>query len=142
MRAHAEYRLRLTWGFLEEAEQDFAAGRWRAYMAHAQLSVEHALRGVIALFPVPPKTHNPAHPLALLLEAGQIPTAWRDVVQHLIREGERIGPQIHIQTDYGDESHGLTPWELFSKEDAHEALAIARRVVEKAAALIQKQGDR
>nr|WP_290665316.1 HEPN domain-containing protein [Ardenticatena sp.] len=140
MRAHAEYRLRLARGFLEEAEQDFAAGRWRACMAHAQLSVEHALKGVIALFTVPPKTHNPARTLALLLEAGQIPTAWRDVVPRLIREGKRIGPQIHIQTDYGDEAHGLTPWELFSEEDAREALAIARRVVEEAARLIQEQG--
>ena len=48
---------------------------------------------------------------------------------------------IHVQTDYGDEFHGLTPWELFSEEDAQQALTIARQVMEAAKALIQKYKD-
>jgi hypothetical protein len=33
------------------------------------------------------------------------------------------------QTDYGDEFQGLTPWELFDEQEAHEALAVAEEAV-------------
>lgn len=36
-----------------------------------------------------------------------------------------MGYDIHIQTDYGDETAGATPWELFGEEDAQEAIALA-----------------
>ena len=36
---------------------------------------------------------------------------------------------IHVQTDYGDEFQGLTPWELFDEQEAHEALAVAEEAV-------------
>jgi hypothetical protein len=34
-----------------------------------------------------------------------------------------------MQTDDGDEMGGRTPWELFSDEDARQALAIAEDAV-------------
>ncbi|OAG28552.1 HEPN domain-containing protein [Thermodesulfatator autotrophicus] len=137
MSTHAAYRLRVAQGFLEEAEQDFQFQRWRACISHAQLAVENALKAVIALFTVPPKTHNPAHILATLLQQGQIPQKWREPVEDLIQKSQTLGPEVHIQTDYGDELHGLTPWELFSEEDAREALEVAHRVVHMARQLVE-----
>ena len=141
MSSPVTYRLRLAQGFLQEAEQDASLGRWRACVAHAQLAVENALKAVIALFAPVPRTHAPADVLSMMLEEGDIPQAMRADVQELVDIVQGLDlATIHIQTDYGDETHGLTPWELFSEEDAREALAIARRVVEKAARLIQEQG--
>ncbi len=135
------YRLRLARGFLQEAEQDASLGRWRACVAHTQLAVENALKAVIALFAPVPRTHAPADILSMMLEEGGIPQAMRADVQELVDIVQGLDlAAIHVQADYGDEFHGLTPWELFSEEDAREALAIARRVVEKAARLIQEQG--
>ena len=141
MSSPVTYRLRLARGFLQEAEQDASLGRWRACVAHAQLAVENALKAVIALFAPVPRTHAPADVLSMMLEEGDIPQAMRADVQELVDIVQGLDlATIHIQADYGDEAHGLTPWELFSEEDAREALAIARRVVERATALIQKQG--
>ncbi len=77
----------------------------------------------------------------MMLEEGDIPQTMRADVQELVNIVQGLDlAAIHVQIDYGDETHGLTPWELFSEEDAREALAIARRVVERAVALIQKTG--
>lgn len=140
MKEHADYRLRVAAGFLEEAEMDFQSQRWRACVSHAQMAVEHALKGVIARFTLPPKTHNPAEVLLTLLQQGQIPQQWVPEVESLVQLGQNLGPDVHIQTDYGNESHGLTPWELFDEEDAREALNVAREVVARAKALIQAIG--
>ncbi len=61
MKESVAYRLELARGFLHEAQQDFDLGRWRAAVSHVQLSVENALKAVIALFlPVAKTTIRPA----------------------------------------------------------------------------------
>jgi HEPN domain-containing protein len=40
-----------------------------------------------------------------------------------------LGPQVHIQSDYGDEVAERTPWELFGEPDAQKALALAEEAV-------------
>jgi len=115
--------------------------RWRACVVHAQLVVENALKAVIALFAPVPRTHAPADVLSVMLEEGDVPPAMRADVQELVNIAQGLDlATIHIQTDYGDEAHDLTPWERFSEEDAREALTLARRVVEEAVRLIQEQG--
>jgi hypothetical protein len=47
-----------------------------------------------------------------------------------------MGPDIHIQTDYGDEASRLTPWDLFSEADARQALAMAEEAVALARAIV------
>jgi hypothetical protein len=42
-----------------------------------------------------------------------------------------------VQTDYGDEFQGLTPWELFDEPEAREALAIAEEAVSLAQMTVQ-----
>jgi len=62
-----EYRLKLSEGFLKEAEQDFSLKRWRSCVGNAQLSVENAGKAVLMLFGVSPKTHEPAKHLSLIV---------------------------------------------------------------------------
>lgn len=60
------------------------------------------------------------------------------MVQRLAEHAEMLGADIHIQTDYGDEMGGRTPWELFDEEDAREALARAEEAVNLAQTVAQR----
>jgi hypothetical protein len=40
---------------------------------------------------------------------------------------EKLGFEEHIRTDYGDESQYRTPWEIFDRESAEQALSLARQ---------------
>lgn len=131
------FRLRMARGFLREAEEDYRLERWRAALSHAQLAVEHGIKAVIALFTPVPKTHDPAQILEELIRQEVIPSAFQVAVQEIISLARSLGSTVHIQTDYGDELHGLTPWELFSEEDAREALEVAHRVVHMARQLVE-----
>ena len=56
---------------------------------------------------------------------------WSDPssVQRLADLAEILGFDVHVQTDYGDEMEGRTPWELFDEADARQALTIATEAV-------------
>jgi len=131
------FRMRMAEGFLREAEEDYQLRRWRACNAHAQLAVEHGIKAVIALFAPVPKTHDPAHILDELLDRKVVPPAFREAVQQIVNFAQSLGSTVHIQTDYGDELYGLTPWELFGEKEAREALKVARKVVHMARRMVQ-----
>jgi HEPN domain-containing protein len=131
----------LARGFLREAQQDFDLHRWRSTVSHAQLSVENALKAVISLFLPVAKTHDPARILLELVARRQIPPQWQPVVQKLAEMGQPLGPQLHVQTDYGDEFSGRLPWELFGEAEAKEALATAAEIVTRVERLIEEVGD-
>jgi len=79
-----------------------------------------------------------------MLEEGQIPDNFAREVRVLITVAEPLGPEVHVQTDYGDEMSGLTPWDLFDEEDASEALKVAQGLLQKVEELIWKvtgEGD-
>jgi HEPN domain-containing protein len=59
-----------------------------------------------------------------------------EMVRALAECAESLGPDVHIQTDYGDETGGRTPWELFKQEDAQQALELARQATELARSLV------
>jgi len=141
MKESVTYRLELARGFLREAQQDFGLHRWRATVSHAQLSVENALKAVISLFLPVAKTRDPARILLELVARRQIPPQWQPAVQKLAEMGQPLGPQLHVQTDYGDEFGGRLPWELFGEEEAKEALATAAEIVTRVERLIEEVGD-
>ncbi|MBI4552842.1 MAG: HEPN domain-containing protein [Candidatus Latescibacteria bacterium] len=123
------YRLRLADGFLDEARQDMASQRWRACVDHSQLATENAAKAMLALLGPVGRTHNPAMPLRQALKDGRFPS---DIVQQVARVAEcaeLLGPDIHIESDYGDEAGGRTPWELFDETDARRALSLAEDAV-------------
>ncbi len=55
--------------------------------------------------------------------------------------GQPLGPQLHVQTDYGDEFGGRLPWELFGEEEAREALTIATEIVGRVERLVEEVGE-
>lgn len=135
-----QYRVKLAQGFLQELRQDVGLKRWRAAMDNAQLAVENVAKGILALAGPVGRTHNPAPLLRRLLEENLLPQLPVDKVARLAELAELLGIDVHIQTDYGDETQALTPWDLFDEEDAQQALVLAEEPVAIADQLAQ-EGD-
>lgn len=133
----AHYRWRLAEGFLGEARQDFDLGRWRACVDNSQLAAENAAKAVLARLGPVGKTHQPALFLRAALAEGDFPEESASLVERLAECAELLGPDLHIKSDYGDEVGGRTPWELFDKEDARQALAWAEEALDLAGQLLR-----
>ena len=131
----AKYRFRIAQGFLEESRQDIALTRWRSAVDNAQLATENAAKAVLALVGPVGRTHQPA---LLLREALQVfSPSHQQYVEKLSEQAEMLGFDVHVQTDYGDEMEGITPWELFNEDDARSALAIAEEAARLAQLIIE-----
>ncbi len=131
----ATYRFRIAQGFLEESRQDVALTRWRSTVDNAQLATENAAKAVLALVGPVGRTHQPA---LLLREVLQVfSPSHQKYVERLSEQAEMLGFDVHVQTDYGDEMEGVTPWELFNEDDARSALAIAEEAVGLAQLIIE-----
>jgi HEPN domain-containing protein len=124
------YRLRLVLGFLEEARQDFNLGRWRSCVDNSQLATENAAKAVLALLGPVGRTHNPSLLLREALAEGEFSAEVSPQVERVAECAELLGPDIHVQSDYGDEAGGRTPWELFDRDTARQALNLAEEVAE------------
>lgn len=124
------YRLRLVLGFLEEARQDFNLGRWRSCVDNSQLATENAAKAVLALLGPVGRTHNPSLLLREALAEGEFSGEISPQVERVAECAELLGPDIHVQSDYGDEAGGRTPWELFDRDTARQALDLAEEVAE------------
>lgn len=131
------YRLKLAQGFFDEAGQDVDLKRWRSAMDNAQLSVENSSKAVLALLGPVGRTHNPAVQLREALRQGIFSGDNFTRVQQLAEQAELLGPDIHMQTDYGDEPGGHTPWELFNEPDARHALAVAEQAIQLAQEIVR-----
>lgn len=138
----AHYRIRVAQGFLDEARQDVGLGRWRSAMDNAQLAVENAAKAVLALVGPVGRTHNPATLLRQALHDGTLAVPDPTGVQRLAELAELLGFDVHVQTDYGDEMAGRTPWELFDAADAGQALAMAEEAVSLAQEIVREMATR
>lgn len=131
------YRLRLAEGFLEESRQDNVSQRWRSCVDNSQLAVENAAKAVLSLIGPVGKTHNPAILLRQALDSSCYQQSIFRQVERVAECAELLGPDIHAKSDYGDEIGRRTPWELFDKTDAQQALSLAEETVLIAKQLIQ-----
>jgi HEPN domain-containing protein len=75
------------------------------------------------------------------LEEGVFPAEWQARVRQLAERAELLGPDVHIQTDYGDEVEGRTPWEIFQEADARQALILAEEAVALAEGMLTEVQD-
>ena len=137
----AVYRLRVAQGFLDEARQDVGLGRWRSVVDNSQLAVENAAKAVLALLGPVGRTHSPATQLRQALTEGRFTETRAVRVRQLAEKAELLGVDVHIQTDYGDEVGGRTPWELFDEADARQTLALAEEALTLARAVIQETAN-
>jgi len=125
----ARYRMRLAEGFLDEARQDVELKRWRSCIDNSQLATENAGKAALALLGPVGRTHNPAVLLRQALEDGRYPPEARSPIEQIAERAEMLGPDVHAESDYGDEASWQTPWELFDEADAREALRSAEEAV-------------
>jgi HEPN domain-containing protein len=134
------FRLRLAEGFLAEARQDRELGRWRSCVDNSQLAVENAAKAALALLGPVSRTHSPAIPLREAVAGGRFAASVQALAERLALCAELLGPDLHAQSDYGDEALDKTPWELFGPEDAAQALALAEEAVHLASQLLRHPG--
>ncbi len=69
-------------------------------------------------------------------------SAHAEAVRALAERAELLGPDIHMQTDYGDELKGLTPWELFDEADARRCFALAEEAFSLAQTIVEESTRR
>lgn len=119
----ALFRLKLSEGFLKEAQEDLRLSRWRSCVDNSQLVVENASKAVIAIFAPIPKSHELSMILDELILSMELP--FKDKITRLKELSEELGYDEHIRSDYGEEGNFITPWELFDEEDAKRALSTA-----------------
>ncbi|MFQ5853900.1 MAG: HEPN domain-containing protein [Candidatus Binatia bacterium] len=135
----AEYRLKLAEGFLEEARQDLQLGRWRSCVDNSQLAAENAAKATLALIGPVSRTHHPAVVLLDALKKGSFPQEADVRVRKIAECAALLGPQVHSESDYGDEANWRTPWELFDETKAKEALELAKEAVRLTQQLIKQE---
>ena len=95
--------------------------RYRSCVDNAQLSIENSVKAVLFFFGPVGKTHNPAADLEQVIESKKIPREVEDILSSIIKTASGYGMKEHFLTDYGDEIELLSPWEIFSREDAEKA---------------------
>lgn len=133
-----QFRIRLVEGFFEEAHQDFASRRWRSCVDNSQLVAENAAKALLAILGPVGRTHKPAVLLREALDRGHFPEPIGQQVERVAQCAELLGPDVHVQSDYGDEIGRRTPWELFDEADAKQALSIAEDAVRIVKQIVQK----
>jgi HEPN domain-containing protein len=132
-----EFRLKLAAGFLMEAEEDVRLSRWRSCVDNAQMAAENAGKAVVAMRGPVPKVHQLHRALSRLSKNARVSTLSMEIAA-LSEITEKLGFEEHIRTDYGDESQYRTPWEIFDRESAEEALSLARRAQDIARRIIKQ----
>lgn len=122
-----KYRAKLAVGFLKDALKLFQIGDWRGVVANSQLAVENAAKAIIAIFREPSWSHDPSH--ELLEVKNRFPHQYWGIIDEIARIVHELAPE-HGRSTYGEPSLGLTPWDLYKKEDAERVLKLAKKVVE------------
>jgi HEPN domain-containing protein len=122
-----KYRYRLAVNYLREANEAFNRGDWRGTVANAQLSAENAAKAVVATYRVPSWSHDPSDELRELIN--RVPEDLVNLIIELANIAKTLAPE-HGRSTYGEPSRGLTPWDIYSKGDAENALGMANRAVD------------
>jgi len=112
-------------------------GTIRGTVASSQLSTENAAKAVIAFFRIPSWSHDPAPELRELLNEFLMHT--RELVEELADIAESLAPE-HGRATYGEPLRGLTPWDIYNKEDAVRALNSARRATALSRRILKELG--
>lgn len=136
-RDEARYRLRLAEGFIGEARHNIHHALWRSCVDNSQLATENAAKAVLALIGPVSRTHNPGVLLLEALKRGRFSEVIEGQVRRIAECATLLGPDVHFESDYGDEESWRTPWELFDEARARHALELAEEVMRLAARLVE-----
>jgi HEPN domain-containing protein len=122
----SDYRVELSRRHLQEAEDSFERDQYRRTVESSQLSAENAAKAVIALYRVPTWAHDPSKDLEEVSK--NMDESFREIAMQLSKVARELAPE-HGRVTYGDPVRRVTPWELYGKEEAREALRNARKAV-------------
>lgn len=122
-----DYRLELARGFLQEAEQDYALGRWRACVSGSILVLENTGLAVLMLFGVSPLTHKPGKHLSQLIMEGTVTKEVAALIEQILPDFEKYDSHEKMLARYGNESSYQLPWALFHEEEGITAIEAARK---------------
>ena len=132
-----DFWMKLAEGFLQEAQEDFSLRRWRSGVDNSQLATKNTAKAVLAILGPVGRTHNPSSLLRQVVAGGRELISFQAEVTRLAECAELLGADIHVQSDYGDEAGGQTPWELFDEDAAQKALHLAEEAVRIAQVITQ-----
>jgi HEPN domain-containing protein len=124
-----KYRLKLTEGYIQEAQQDMSLQRWRSCVDNSQLAVENGAKAALALVGTVGRTHTPGDLLLDTSILSRFPEDLRQTVDQIANRARQLDTRVHFQSDYGDEKQGITPWELFGETEARDALQLAEETL-------------
>ncbi|RLE89483.1 MAG: DNA-binding protein [Thermoprotei archaeon] len=122
--SQVQYRVKLATRYLKEAEEAIKRKDYRNTVASSQLCAENAAKAIIALYRIPSWSHDPSHELLEVIQ--HLKPELRRLAKELAEIARKLAPE-HGRTTYGEPTRGLTPWDIYSEEDAIEALSMARR---------------
>lgn len=132
------YRLRLSEGFVTEAEEYLKISHWRSCVSSSQLGVENASKAVLACYQPIVKIHDLSKLLMELVQEQGLKGEVAKKVDRLAENARILGFEEHIRTDYGDELAYRTPWEIYDSKHAENALLIAKDSYNLAKEIIEK----
>jgi len=122
-----DYRLKLSFKYLEKAEKFLSTGDYKESVEASQLSVENAAKAIIALRRLPSWSHDPSN--ELLEVAKELPENKRIFAEELAGLAHELAPEHGVVT-YGKPTERLTPWEIYDEQKARKALEKAERARE------------
>ena len=122
--SEVQYKVELATRYLKEAEEAIKRKDYRNTVASSQLCAENAAKAIIALYRIPSWSHDPSH--ELLEITPNLKPKLRKLAEELAEIARKLAPE-HGRTTYGEPAKGLTPWDIYSEEDALEALTMARK---------------
>lgn len=120
------YRVKMAERYLEEAREAFNRHDYRLTVASSQLCVENAAKAVIAIYRTPSWSHDPSNELLEVTE--QLPQHLRTHARELAEIARTLAPE-HGRSTYGEPLRGLTPWEIYTKDEAAKALEMAKKAL-------------
>jgi len=129
-----KYRIKLAKHYLEEAREAFKRGDWRLTVSSSQLCAEDSAKAVIAFFRVPSWSHDPSPELIDTLD--NIPFETRRLAEELANIVRTLAPE-HGRSTYGEPARRLTPWEIYSSDEAKKFMEMAEKALENALAILK-----
>ncbi len=133
--SEVNYRMKISSEYLKRAEKFLNSEDYKESVEASQLSVENAAKAIVALKRIPSWSHDPSD--ELLEVADELAEEKRILARELARIAHELAPE-HGVTTYGKPSEGLTPWDIYDKAKAVEALGKARRANEMARLILRE----
>jgi len=129
------YRINLAKKYLEEAEKAYGRSDWRTTVSFSQLSAGNSGKAVIAFYRIPSWSQDPSPELLEIIS--MMPSEMTERIEKLAEITRSLALE-HGRSTYGEPLRGLTPWEIYTDEDAEKSLQMAREAFHYAVTILKE----